>query len=327
MNDIERDLDIEHKHHSLLVIGGSGFIGSHLVAALAAREYRVLVPTRRYERAKHLLVLPTVYITEADVHDPVELQRLMKDVDAVINLVGILHDKPGLPYGPGFAKAHVELPKKIVAACAAAGVSRYLHMSALGADKNGPSMYQRSKADGESAAKSNPALGVTIFRPSVVFGEGDRFLNLFATLQKIFPLIFLGNADAKFQPVYAGDVAQAFVHALEHARSIGKAYELAGPKVYTLRELVELAGQYSGHVRRIIALPSGLARLQAWFLEHMPGEPLMSRDNLDSMKADNILRHPFDPELGLSPTPLEAVAPIYLSPHARVDQFRMRAGH
>lgn len=327
MNGLERELDIVHRYRSLLVIGGSGFIGSHLVAQLSAREYRVLVPTRRYERAKHLQVLPTVRITEADVHDPAELRRLMVDMDAVINLVGILHDGQGSPYGRGFARAHVELPRKIVDACAACGVSRYLHMSALGADRNGPSMYQRSKADGEAAARANPALDVTVFRPSVVFGEGDRFLNLFASLQKIFPIMLLANADAKFQPVYVGDVAQAFVHALEHARSIGKLYELGGPSVYALRELVRLAGRFSGHMRPIVALPPTLARLQAWLLEHLPGGPLMSRDNLDSMKVDNILSRPLDPELGLHPTLLEAVAPNYLAARRRIDWFRSHAGY
>lgn len=320
------DWDVEKKYHSLLILGGSGFIGSHLAAALSPHGYRILVPTRRLPRADHLLVLPTVRTVEADIHDETELVRLLDGVDAVINLVGILHGapKPGSPYGDAFARAHVELPRKIVAACAAQGVHRYLHMSALGADRNGPSMYQRSKADGELAARSNPAVGTTIFRPAVVFGEGDRFLSLFAQLQKYFPFMALACAHAKFQPVYVGDVVRAFVHALEHDHTIGKTYELAGPKVYTLRQLVELAGQYAGHPRPVLALPPALAHMQAWLLEHAPGGPLLSRDNLDSMKADNVATHPIDPELDITPALLEAVAPAYLGPRygTRLDAVR-----
>ncbi len=303
-------------YSSILVIGGAGFIGSRLVAQLAATGRRVIVPTRRFQRARHLLVLPTAEIVEGDVHDDATLNRLMGKADAVVNLVGILHGKAGRAdgrYGPDFARAHVDLPKKIVAACAANRVGRYLHMSALGAAGNAPSMYLRSKAAGEAAACSNPAVATTVFRPSVVFGEGDRFLNLFASLQKFMPVMLLGGADAKFQPVYVEDVAQAFVNALDNSESIGRTVELAGPTIYTLRELVMLAGIYSGHRRPIIGLPSSLARVQAWVLEQLPGGPLMSRDNLDSMKVDNVAAGPIDAAVGITPTPLETVAPYYLA--------------
>lgn len=318
-------------YHSVLVIGGSGFIGSHIVAKLAQTDWRVVVPTRHYENARHLLELPEVEdVVEADVHDDATLNRLIHGHIAVINLVGILHSRWGNPYGPDFAKAHVELPKRIVAACVANGVHRYLHMSALGADKNGPSMYSRSKADGEAMAFSNPALATTVFRPSVVFGDQDRFLNMFARLEKFMPMMLLARADAKFQPVYVEDVAQAFVNALLNDRTVGKTYELAGPKVYTLRELVKLAGIYTGHPRPVIGLPDSLARLQALIMEHMPGGPLMTRDNLDSMKVDNVASGPIDPELGITPTALEAVAPYYLTgqkPHAGVEADHTRSRH
>ncbi len=320
-------LGVERKYQSLLVIGGSGFIGSHLVAQLSAAGYSTLVPTRHEENARHLLVLPLVDIEQADVHDERQLHRLMAGVDAVINLVGILHGKPadGAAYGKAFARAHVELPKKIVAACAACGVHRYLHMSALGADPHAPSMYQRSKADGEAAATANPLVSATIFRPSVVFGEGDKFLNMFASLQRKFPVIPLGAADAKFQPVFVGDVATAFIHALENDHTIGRAYELAGPKVYTLRELVELSGSYAGQRHPVIGLPPSLARLQAWFLEHAPGGPIMSRDNLDSMQIDNVAHAPMSADLDLTPTPLEAIAPLYLAARGtHIDSFRSK---
>lgn len=301
------------RHRSVLVIGGSGFIGTHIAARLAAAGHQVVVPTRRPPRAKHLLVLPTVQTFEADVHDAATLARLIAPVDAVINLVGVLHSTPGRPWGPQFERAHVELPRRIAAACTRAGVTRCLHMSALGAAIDGPSMYQRSKAAGEQVMLSAPGLQVTSFRPSVVFGPEDQFLNLFARMQAVLPVMVLGGADAKFQPVFVGDVANAFVHALADPQCAGKVFELVGPKVYRLRELVHLAGVYAGHPRPVIGLPSALARAKAFLLEHAPGGPLMSRDNLDSMQADNIAsgQYPLPPDW--HPTPLEAVAPAYLS--------------
>lgn len=314
-------------YRSILVLGGSGFIGSHLLAKLAVTDCSVTVPTRHYEQSRHLLLLPAVDLVEADIHDDRQLAELVAGKDLVINLVGILHGRRGTPYGPEFARAHVELPRRLVAACAAHGVHRYLHMSALGADRNAPSMYLRSKADGEAAAFSDPALAVTVFRPSVVFGDNDHFFNLFASLQKWLPVMPLAGADAKFQPVYVEDVAQAFVNALHTEHSIGKAYELVGPTVYTLRELVHLAGLYAGHERPVVGLPDGLARLQAFLMEHLPGEPMITRDNLDSMKVDNVASGTAMEELGIEPTALEAVAPYYLQgmrPHGHVDSMHVR---
>lgn len=316
------------KYPTVLVIGGSGFVGSSLVAQLSNAGHTVTVPTRRRERAKHLITLPTVDVVEADVHDDATLRRLMQDADAVVNLVGILHSRPGDPYGPDFARAHVELPKRIVAACTASGVSRYLHMSALGAAADGPSMYQRSKAAGEVAAWSGPGLKTTVFRPSVIFGAGDHFLNMFASMQKILPVFPLGCAQAKFQPIHVEDVARAYVNALECEQTIGHTYELAGPTVYSLRQLVHLAGLYAGCPRPIIELPPSLARLQALVLEYAPFGPLMSRDNLASMQVDNVAKGPIAPELGIQPVALEAIAPYYLSgcfPRARYDDYRTRA--
>jgi NADH dehydrogenase len=295
----------------VLVLGGSGFIGSRLVAQLATQGRSILLPTRRAINARHLIMLPGVEVVEADIHDEARLAQLMRGVDAVINLVGVLHSrrgKSGTAYGPDFERAHVELPRKVAAACAQAGVRRYLHMSALGASSSGPSMYLRSKAAGEAAALSQPSVAVTIFRPSVVFGEGDSFLNLFASLQKFLPVVALGGAGARFQPVYVEDVARVFVAALEDQAAIGQVIELVGPKVYTLRELVQLAGRYSGHPRPVFGLPPALARMQAWFLEHAPGGPLMSRDNLDSMRTDNVA----SPGTSPMPTAPEDVAPFYL---------------
>lgn len=302
----------------VLVIGGSGFIGSRICARLVSTGWRATVPTRHYSHGRHLLPLPSVEdVVEADIHDDAALDALVRGKDAVINLVGILHGNPGprgSRYGSAFDRAHVQLPRRIAAACVRHGVRRFLHMSALGAAPDAPSMYLRSKADGEAAARSQPGLAPTVFRPSVVFGAGDNLLNLFARLQKWLPVMLLGGADARFQPVYVEDVARAFVFALNDPHSAGRAYELGGPRVYTLRELVRLAGHYAGHRRLVIGLPDSMARLQALMLEWLPGQPLMSRDNLDSLRVDNVTSASMFEQFGIRPTAIEAVAPSYLRP-------------
>jgi len=191
-------------------------------------------------------------------------------------------------------------------------------------------VYQRSKADGELATRSRPEVAATIFRPSVVFGPGDHFLTVFARLQRRFPVIPLACASAVFQPVYVGDVAQAFLNALRDPAARHHVYQLGGPNVYTLAELVRLAGRYAGCERPIVELPPRLARLQARLFERLPGEPLITRDNLDSMKVDNVI----DPAiqdltaaaLGIKLTALEAVTPHYLAPQEPLDRLRARAG-
>jgi uncharacterized protein YbjT (DUF2867 family) len=320
---------------SVVLFGGTGFIGSHLAARLSQHDMTIVVPTRHETHAMHLMPLPGVDIvqfTSADLRDEAKLRRLVAGRDAVINLVGVLHAHRCTPYGPEFRSAHVELPQRIVDACAAEGVPRYLHMSALGADPHGPSMYARSKGDGEAAARSRPEVAATIFRPSVVFGEDDHFLNRFAHLQRHLPVVPLAGAHAHFQPVYVGDVADAFVGALFDRHSAGVVYELGGPQVYELGDLVRLAGRYAGHERPIVSLPDGVARLEAMLFEILPGTPVLTRDNLDSMKVDNVV-HPSPNNkvltteaLGIKLTALEAVAPDYLSPTRRIDVLRERAG-
>jgi NADH dehydrogenase len=309
----------------VLVIGGSGFIGSAIVAKLIGVGMRVTVPTRRRERARHLILHPTIDVIEADVHEPAALARLVAGQDAVINLVGVLHSKPGTPYGPDFARAHVELPKAIIAAMQTAGVKRLLYMSALGASANGPSMYARSRADGEAAVRGS-SLDWTIFQPSVVFGPQDRFLNTFASLAKLAPFIPLAGAGAKLQPIYVEDVAQAFVNALTNPVTIRKSYELAGPHAYTLKELVQFASfAATGTARPVLPLPLAVGKLQAFFLELLPGTPLMSRDNVDSLKADNVASRAIAPELGITPTVMEPIATQYLQgrhPRSRFDARR-----
>ncbi len=299
------------QHKNVLVLGGSGFIGRYIVNRLVERGCRVLVPSHNRDRAKHLILLPTCDVVEADIHDDSTLMRLVAEQDAVINLVGILHGRQC-----DFERVHVELPRRVLAACAARGVRRYLHMSALGADPNGPSMYQRSRGAGEEVVRASAA-DWTIFEPSVVFGVEDEFLNLFARLAQWLPLLPIGGADARFQPVWVEDVAAAFDHSLDNEATFRKTYELAGPKIYRLRELVAFAARASGHRRPVLALPASIARLQALSMEWMPGPTLLSRDNLDSMKRDNIAsQQPYRPapELELPHlTPLEPEASLYLA--------------
>lgn len=295
----------------VVLIGGSGFVGSAIANRLSASGTLVLIPTRRRSRAGHVLLLPTIDVVEADVHDPATLSRLFSGADAVVNLVGILHSRGGDPYGPDFANAHVELPKKIVTACRAAGVRRLVHISALGASAEGPSEYLRSKAAGEAAIRSTGSdLDWVILRPSVMFGRNDRFLNMFADLAGLFPVLPLAGADARFQPVYVEDVAEVVVRALSTPEAAGQIYELAGPTVYTLRELVKYVCEVTGRKRAILALPASLGALQARLMELAP-QPLMSRDNLRSMEVDNVVSGTPLP-FGLTPTAVEEVVPTWL---------------
>ena len=308
---------------TILVVGGSGFVGRHVVNRLVEDGRNVVVPTRRRVNANELNVLPTVNVVESDVNRPADLRRLVERASAVINLVGILNESTGNT----FTRAHVELPRSIVAACAAAGVRRLVHMSALNADPAGPSRYLRSKAEGEAVVVAS-GLDWTIFQPSVIFGREDRFLNLFAKLLRVAPLMPLARADARFQPVYVGDVAECVARALPLDETFGQKYAVCGPEVYTLRDLVRYVGGLTGATRPIVALGPKLATMQAVVLEHLPGS-LMSRDNLASMAKDSVCQCEFPAVFGIAPQPLEAVAPTYLGTEAlksRYDGYRIRGG-
>lgn len=277
--------------YDILLIGGNGFVGRVMAAQLQAEGYSVLLPTRHLASARELRMLPKVYLEEADVHEFDELQELCSRIQpngAVINLVGVLHDRPAMPYGEIFKAAHVELPKNIITAMQLHGLKRYLHMSALGADSNGPSMYQRSKGDGEAAVKESH-LDWTIFRPSVIFGAQDQFINLFAKLTKLLPVMPLSHSDAQFQPVSVDDVATAFTKALKMPRTIHQSYDLVGPIVYTMKAIVELAARKADTKCMIISAPAFVGYLQALAFEFLPIPTLMSRDNIASMQLPNTL--------------------------------------
>ena len=301
------------KHH-ICVLGGTGFVGDRIVSSLAAQGHHVRVLTRHRERHRNLLVLPTVEVFSADVQDVQQLQQHFTDQDTVINLVGILNEKRD--NGKGFYHVHVELAQKVIEACQARGVKRLLHMSALNADPaTGSSFYLRSKGEAEQRVHAAKGLTVTSFRPSVIFGPNDSFINRFADLLRKLPLAFpLACGQSRFAPVFVGDVARAFVRSLDDPQTFGQRYNLCGPQEYTLQQLVEYTAAVLGLKRRIIPLGKFSSRLQANVLEYMPGKPF-SRDNYRSLqmpstckKGDQALRDVF----GIEPTALEVEVPRYL---------------
>lgn len=298
---------------NVLLLGGSGFVGRHVCEQLARAGWHVTVPTRRAAHAAAVQHLPGLTVLEADVHDEAALRRLLPGHHAVVNLIAILHGDAA-----AFERTHVTLPAKLARACLATGVTRLVHISALGADpvhsEEAPSLYLRSKSRGEAVLQAADGLQLTVLRPSVIFGADDRFLNLFAQLQRIFPVLPLAGAHARFQPVWVTDVARAVSRCLTDATTVGQVYELCGPDVMTLRQLVQLAGRASGHPRLVIPLPPTLARLQARLMEWLPGPTLMSRDNLDSMRIANVAGDtlPGLAALGITPTSAASVVPSYL---------------
>jgi len=305
----------------ICVLGGSGFVGSAIVAKLDAAGYQVTVLTRRRETAKHLFLLPNVNVFECDVLDYHALNAVLRGVDAVINLIGILHQSRRL----SFNTVHHQLPAQLAKICADLGIKRLIQMSSLRADENAPSQYLRSKAAGETALKAlQDKINITIFKPSIIFGRGDQFTNLFATLIKLLPVVLLAKPNAKFQPIWVEDVASCFVNSLENSDTYGQTYELAGPKVYTFRELLQQIMVVLAVKRTIIGLNNTLSYLQALIMEFLPVK-LMSRDNIKSMEVDSVSQHPLPAILAVEPSALEAVLPEYLvdrTARGAYDRFR-----
>lgn len=312
----------------VIVLGGTGFVGAHVCEKLVRQGWHVTVPTRRRANAQKIQHLPGLTVRELDVHDASALQEAVAGHDALVNLVAILHGTQA-----EFERVHVALPHAIAHACAVGGVAQVVHVSALGADalqpQTLPSMYLRTKSEGEAVliqaatgagATDRQGFDLSILRPSVIFGEQDKFLNVFAKLQKLLPVVPLAGADAKFQPVWVEDVASAVVRCLQGASELPspRIIEAVGPEVFTLKQLVQLSGQLAGIAggfgRPVMGLPAWAGRLQATLMSLAPGEPVMSHDNLDSMKVDNVAsgKHPGLASLGITPSALQPIAQDYL---------------
>lgn len=295
------------------MLGGSGFVGTHLCAALARDGWRITVPTRDPARARHLGPVPSLKLVAADIHEAGQLAALCAGHQAVVNLVGILNERGR--GGGGFERVHAELPRKIVDACRRGRVDRLLHVGALNADADhGPSLYLRSKGRGERAIRdeSGPDLRWTIFEPSVVFGPGDDFVNRFARLLRAIPLVLpLARPEARFAPVWVGDVVGALQRALADDATAGECYELCGPECLTLRDIVCRVRDGLGLARAVVGLPDAAARLQAAICDFVPGKPF-STDNYRSLLVDSVCKVNGLARLGIRPQPLAAILPAYL---------------
>ena len=309
----------------ICVIGGTGFIGSELVARLAAAGHFVRVPTRVFANGKHLLVLPTVNVVVANVHSPRVLSRLFDSMDVVINLVGILNEP--LFAGGSFRSAHSDLVAKIVDAAKGMRLRRLLHMSSLGADaKDAPSHYLRTKGEAERIVRqAKDHLDYTIFRPSVIFGQRDSLSNRFASLLRLSGgLMPLARAKARFAPIFVDDVAEAFVRALTDRKTYGESYDLCGPQTMTLADIVRLTARAAGLKCFIVPLPDLLARAQVVVLGMLPGRPF-SLDNFRSLTIDSVCKENGCERLGIKPQRMEGILPLYLGPSApqgRLSRYR-----
>ena len=310
------------KINKIGILGGAGFVGHHLCARLTSVGLRCRVITRHPHRHRDLLVLPGLELAQGNILDSQDLERLFAGCDAVINLVGILNDSS--KDGRDFRRMHVELVDFVAEAGRNAGVQRLLHMSALNASASqGPSEYLRSKGEGENQAhtRGHSSMKVTSFRPSVIFGPGDSLFNRFAGLLRSTPGIFpLACAGARFQPVYVGDVAEAFARSLFDRTTWDKHYDLCGPRAYTLAELVDYTARVIGKRVKIMGLNDFLSRLQAHSLELLPGPPF-SYDNYLSMQLDSVCQSSGLERLGISPRGLESIVPLYLGVAAQRSRY------
>ena len=308
------------KPQRIVILGGTGFVGSHVVPRLHADGHTITVLSRNREQHRELAVLPRASVVTADIYDGDVLRRHLAGADTAINLVGILNERGS--DGSGFRKAHVELTQIAVAACEASGVARYVQMSALRAGE-GESFYLKTRGEAEARVRAS-RLAWTMFRPSVIFGPGDGLFFRFASLLRIAPVLPLARANAKFAPVYVGDVAEAFARAIAHPHTASHVYELFGPQTISLGELVRWTATIIGKRRWIIALPDALGAVQARVGEWLPGKPI-SRDNFRSLKIDSVGTNDGLAALGIVATPMDVIVPRMLngvSRQTRYDLFR-----
>jgi len=309
------------------VFGGSGFLGRHVVRALARRGYRVRNAVRRPDLAGHLQPLGRVgqiHSVQANLRYPASVEAAVRDADVVINLVGILFERGK----QRFEAVQAEGAGHVARAAAAQG-ARLIHVSALGADAEAPALYARTKAAGEAAVLA-AVPGATIFRPSIVFGPEDGFFNRFASLARLSPALpLIGGGATKFQPVFVGDVAQAILKAVDGAAQGGTIYELGGPEVKSFRELMEFVLAVTERRRLLVPLPFGLASLQAKFLQFLP-TPLLTPDQVELLKRDNVVSQAAKTEgrtlgaFGIEGATIEAIVPNYLWRFRKTGQFRGR---
>lgn len=307
------------------VLGGTGFIGSHLVHRLSALGHQVSIVTRRPERHREFKLDRSLQLVQASLTDLDSLTTLFRHTDCVINLIGILNETGN----SRFQSAHVEIPRYVVKAMRETGTRRLLHMSALNADVNeSRSMYLKTKGEGEDLVHNAPGLSVTSFRPSIVFGRGDSFFNRFASLLRNAPPMFpLACPNARFAPVFVGDVVQAFSRALEREQTIGQRLELCGSASYSLQQLVTYTAEVIGRKTLVAGLPDFASRLQAHLLGLVPGKPF-TIDNYYSLQKDSVCRESALSGLGIRPHSVEAIVPTYLGDRnyrARYNQYRAEA--
>jgi uncharacterized protein YbjT (DUF2867 family) len=314
------------KPHSICILGGTGFLGTRLVARLIKDGHRVTVLSRDRELHKHLLVLPGLTLENCDVYEEAQLSERLRGKDVVVNLIGILNER-GFG-GGGFRRAHVELTRCLLEAARSAGVPRLVQISALKASPDAPSYYLRTKGEAEKLIREQ-ALDWTILKPSVMFGPGDTFLNRFASLLANVPFALpLARPNARFQPVFVDDVVDAVLRCLKAGASNQQTYELGGPQIYTLREIVQLVARISGRHRLIVGLPDFAGRLQGLALNFVPGRPFSS-DNYRSLKVDSVCSQDGFEKLKLQPHSMGAAARQYLGAledNARLSRDRAAAG-
>jgi NADH dehydrogenase len=307
------------------VFGGSGFLGRSVVRALCKRDYRVRVGVRRPELAGHLQPLGRVgqiHAVQANLRYPASIEAAMRGADIAINLVGILAEGGAQTFDAVQAQG-----AGAVAKAAAAAGARMVHVSAIGADENSSSRYARSKAAGEKAVLS-AVPSATVLRPSVVFGPEDEFTNRFAALAQMSPALpLIGGGATKLQPVYVGDIATAVADAVDGKTRPGATYELGGPEVLTMREIMEIILLTTGRRRMLLSLPFGLAKLQALFLQFAPGPLQLTPDQVELLRGDNVVSEAAKAAgltlegLGIVPDSLQAIAPQYLWRFRKAGQF------